>query len=153
MSSAKISDFQCAIITGGAGGLGYAMAEYFIKQEKKVIIVGRTESKLKEAAEKLGNKPAWYTLDTGDVPNLKPKLELILKEHPEVDCLINNAGVQRPLDVDELDLEKADNEININIRGPIHLATLILPHLKTKKTAVIMNVSSVLGFVPYRCVW
>lgn len=148
MSNAKILDFKCAIITGGGGGLGFAMAEYFIKQGKKVIIVGRTESNLKEASEKLKNDTAWYTLDTGDVANLKSKLDTILKEHPEVDCLINNAGVQRPLDVDNLNLEKADNEININIRGPIYLATHILPHLKTKEAGVIMNVSSVLGFLP-----
>jgi short-subunit dehydrogenase involved in D-alanine esterification of teichoic acids len=143
----KILDFQCGIITGGAGGLGFAMAEYFISLGKKIIIVGRTESKLKEASAKL-NKCPYYTLDTGDVANLKSKLDVILKEHPEVDCLINNAGVQRPLDVDDLDLEKADNEININIRGPVHLATHILPHLKTKKAAVIVNVSSVLGLLP-----
>jgi len=144
----KTLDFQCAIITGGAGGLGFSMSEYFLGLGKKVIIVGRTESKLKEASQKLKDCP-WYTLDTGDVEAAKSKLQVILKEHPEVDCLINNAGVQRPLDVDNLDLEKADNEININIRGPVHLATAILPHLKTKKMGVIMNVSSILGFIPY----
>ncbi|UZJ55024.1 hypothetical protein CBS101457_004344 [Exobasidium rhododendri] len=144
----KILDFECAIITGGAGGLGYAMAEYFTSLGKKVIIVGRTESKLQDASKKLKDS-AWYTMDTGDVEAAKSKLQEILKDHPEVDCLINNAGVQRPLDVDSLDLDKVDNEIDINIRGPIHLATAILPHLKTKKVGVIMNVSSILGFVPY----
>jgi short-subunit dehydrogenase involved in D-alanine esterification of teichoic acids len=143
----QILDFQCAIVTGGAGGLGFAMSEYFVSLGKKVIIVGRTESKLKEASPKLKNCP-YYTLDTGDVEGIKAKLDIILKEHPEVDALINNAGVQRPLDVDSMDLEKADNEININIRGPLHLATHILPHLKTKKAAVIFNVSSVLGIMP-----
>lgn len=105
-------DFKCALITGGSGGLGFAIAEYFLSLKKTVIIVGRTESKLKEASQKLQDCP-FYTLDTGDIPSLKPKLDDILKEHPEVDCLINNAGVQRPLDVDNLDLDKADNEIDI----------------------------------------
>lgn len=141
-------DFQCALITGGAGGLGYAMAEYFQSLGKKVIIVGRTEEKLKESSVKLKNAP-FYVLDTGKVSELKPIIEKITKEHPEVDCLINNAGVQRPLDVINLDLEKADNEIDINIRGPVHLSTLLLPHLSKQKVGVIINVSSVLGFVPY----
>lgn len=140
-------DFQCALITGGGGGLGFAMAEYFTGLGKKVIIVGRTESKLKEASEKL-NKSPFYVLDTGKVDELKPIVEKITKEHPEMDCLINNAGVQRPLDVINLDLEKADNEIDINIRGPVHLATLFLSHLSKQKVGVIINVSSVLGFVP-----
>ena len=42
----KVLDFRCAVITGGAGGLGFAMAEYFLSLKKKVILVGRTESKL-----------------------------------------------------------------------------------------------------------
>lgn len=144
----KILDFECAVITGGAGGLGYAMAEYFLSQNKKVILVGRTESKLVQASKKLSNAP-YYVLDTGNVHEFPAFTQKLLCEHPEVDCLINNAGVQRPLEVQNLALDKVDNEININIRGPVHLATAFLDHLKSKKLGVIMNVSSVLGFVPY----
>ncbi|KAJ9477067.1 putative NADP-dependent 3-hydroxy acid dehydrogenase (putative) [Pseudozyma hubeiensis] len=144
----KVLDFECAVITGGAGGLGYAMAEYFLSQNKKVILVGRTESKLAEASKKLSNAP-YYVLDTGNVDDIPAFTKKVLSEHPEVDCLINNAGVQRPLEVQNLALDKVDNEININIRGPVHLATAFLDHLKSKKLGVIMNVSSVLGFVPY----
>lgn len=143
----KILDFECAIITGGAGGLGYAMAEWFQQQGKKVILVGRTESKLQEASKTLKNAP-YYVLDTGKVADVPAFAKKVLKEHPEVDCLINNAGVQRPLDVQNLELEKVDNEIDINIRGPVHLATAFLDHLKQKPHGVIINVSSVLGFVP-----
>ncbi|EPQ32278.1 uncharacterized protein PFL1_00475 [Pseudozyma flocculosa PF-1] len=143
----KILDFKCALITGGAGGLGYAMAEWFLQQGKQVILVGRTESKLQQASKKL-NVP-YYVLDTGNVDDIPAFTKKVLSEHPEVDCLVNNAGVQRPLDVQNLDLTKADNEININIRGPVHLATAFLDHLKSKPAAVIINVSSVLGFVPY----
>lgn len=144
----KILDFECAVITGGAGGLGYAMAEYFLSQNNKVILVGRTESKLAEASKKLSDAP-YYVLDTGNVQDIPAFTKKVLSEHPEVDCLINNAGVQRPLQVQNLALDKVDNEININIRGPIHLATAFLDHLKSKKHGVIVNVSSVLGFVPY----
>lgn len=45
-------------------------------------------------------------------------------------------------------MEKADNEVNINIRGPMHLAVGLLPHFRSKKCAVIVNVSSVLGYIP-----
>lgn len=72
-------------------------------------------------------------LDTGDIPNIKSLLEKITKEHPDLDCLINNAGVQRPLDVNKDPsefLEKADQEIDINVRGPMHLAVGLLEHFK-----------------------
>ncbi|PWN53852.1 putative short-chain dehydrogenases/reductase [Violaceomyces palustris] len=131
------------------------MAEHFQTLGKKVILVGRTESKLERARSNLesrrkdGVEVKYYVQDTGKVSELGTLVERVMKENPDVDCLINNAGVQRPLELDGLELEKADNEIDINIRGPIHLATLFLPHLKKKPVGVIINVSSVLGFLPY----
>ena len=149
MESSTLSHFNCAFVTGGGGGLGKAMAEYLISQGKKVIIAGRTESTLKTAASELGHDTPYYVLDTGNISAIPSFVEKLVAEHPEVDALINNAGVQRPLDINDFSLEKADQEIDINIRGPMHLAIGLLPHFKSKqKGAVIMNVSSVLGFIP-----
>lgn len=107
-------DFKTAVVTGGGGGLGYAMAEWLLKKKgKKVILVGRTESNLKEAVQKLGGETTYYVLDTGKIEDIKPFVDRLIKENPDVDCLINNAGVQRPLEVTNLDLEKLDQEINI----------------------------------------
>lgn len=94
----------------------------------------------------------YYVLDTGDLPGIKKFVAKVTKEHPELDCLVNNAGVQRPLDVNEMDVEdflqKADNEISINVNGPVHLILGLLPHFKQRPGAVIMNISSVLGYIP-----
>ena len=141
-------EFSCALITGGAGGIGRAIAEWLQNQGKKVIIVGRTESKLQQAVKELGSSAAYHPLDTGDIDSIPSFVQKIIQDHPEVDCLINNAGVQRPLDVSDFDLSKADQEIDINIRGPMHLAINFLPHLKTKQNPLIVNVSSLLGFIP-----
>jgi len=143
-----LSHFNCVLVTGGGGGLGRSMAEYLISKGKKVIIAGRTESKLKATASELGHNTAYYVLDTGNIPGIASFVKTLTDEHPDVDCIINNAGVQRPLEVNDFSLEKADQEIDINIRGPMHLAIEILPHFKKQKSAVIMNVSSVLGFIP-----
>lgn len=165
MSGGKIPqalDFQCAIITGAAGGLGKAMAEYlYLEAGKQVILVGRTESTLQAASRELSSKRGdgttagqgvpdvpYYILDTGKVADIPAFVERVTKDHPQVDCLINNAGVQRELHVTDLELDKLDEEIDINIRGPIHLATALLPYFKTKAGAVIMNVTSTLAFVP-----
>jgi short-subunit dehydrogenase involved in D-alanine esterification of teichoic acids len=143
---------KCAIVTGGAGGIGKAIAEYLIKSGKKVIIVGRTESNLKATSEEI-HANAYYVLDTGKIADIPAFVQKVTHEHPEVDCLINNAGVQRPLLVNKLSPEefgqKADEEIDINIRGPLHLILHLLPHFKTKPSATIMNVSSILGFIPF----
>ena len=144
--------FTCALITGGAGGLGKAMAQYLISQKRKVLIAGRTESKLKSTAAEIG-AAGYYVLDTGEVSSIPSFVQKITSEHPELDCLINNAGVQRPFNAlgqtYDFDLSKADQEININIRGPMHLSIQLLPQFNARPNGgVIMNVSSVLGFMP-----
>lgn len=144
-------DFNTAVITGGAGGLGRAMAEWLQKEGKKVILVGRTESKLQAASAELHDAP-YYILDTGDTKAIPAFAQQVVSAHPDVDCLINNAGVQRPLDFSAFDLAAADQEIDTNIRGPMHLGVAFLPHFKSKPRAVIVNVSSVLGFVPFSIV-
>ena len=155
MSSGRKSKlpFSCALVTGGAGGIGKAIATYFICQGKKVIIAGRTESKLKETAHEIG-AAGYYLLDTGDIAHISAFVDTITADYPELDCLVNNAGVQRPLEVFKNSatdfLQKADEEININIRGPMHLTLRLLDHFRNSPSgAVIINVSSVLGYVPF----
>jgi short-subunit dehydrogenase involved in D-alanine esterification of teichoic acids len=154
----KSLDFKCALVTGGAGGIGRAITEYFLTLYKNVIIVGRTESKLQAAVkemkenQELRGEVSYYVLDTGDLKAIPEFIQKITTDHPDLDCLVNNAGVQRPLDVNTMKpeefLQKADQEIAINVNGPIHLAVGLLPHFKKQKGAVIMNISSVLGYVP-----
>lgn len=145
-------NFKCALITGGGGGIGRAMAEYFLSKGKKVIICGRTEANLITTHKAIGSA-AYYVLDTGNVSAIPDFIAKITSEHPDLDCLVNNAGVQRPLQVLKEDpselLSKADQEIDINIRGPMHLAVGLLEHFKSKPAAAIINVSSVLGFIPF----
>lgn len=152
----KVLDFKCALITGGAGGIGFALAKYFQSKGKKVIIAGRTESKLQDASKQLNDAP-YYVLDTSDIYSIESFVHKLTTEHSDIDCLVNNAGVQRPLDINKMNSEdfltKADNELNTNIHGPMHLTLNLLPHLKAHSAggtgAVIMNVSSVLGINPF----
>lgn len=147
----KVSPADFLQVTGGGGGIGRAISEKFLSEGKKVIICGRTESNLQKASQEMQNCP-YYVLDTGNISGIPKFIDKITKEHSELDCLVNNAGVQRPLDVNEMSseefLQKADQEISINVNGPMHLAVGLLPHFKTKPGAVIMNVSSLLGYNP-----
>lgn len=144
--------FKCALITGGGGGLGRAMAEMFIGLGKEVIIAGRTEKKLKQTAAEIGAK-AYYVLDVSKISSIAEFVKAVVSAHPETDCLINNAGVQRPFQIlgpdYDFDLDKADQEIDTNIRGPMHLCVGFVPHFNSLPDGgVIVNVSSVLGYSP-----
>lgn len=142
--------FNCALITGGGGGIGRAIAEYLISKGKKVLLVGRTESNLQSTTKEIG-AAGYYLLDTGKISEIPEFITKVTSEHPELDCLINNAGVQRPIDALKNDdfLQKADEEININIRGPMHLSLGLIPHFKEKPNALIVNLTSGLAYIPF----
>ncbi|KAL4950198.1 hypothetical protein BDW69DRAFT_172650 [Aspergillus filifer] len=149
----SLLSFSCALVTGGGGGLGKAIAAYLLSKGKKVIIAGRTESNLRATAEEIGATD-YFVLDTGVVDKIPEFIASITAKYPDLDCLVNNAGVQRPLSVLKDDpsefLAKADQEIDINVRGPMHLTLGLLEHFKNRPSgAVVMNVSSILAFVPF----
>jgi short-subunit dehydrogenase involved in D-alanine esterification of teichoic acids len=134
------------------------MAIDLLSRGKKVIIVGRSVSKLEAAASEIG-ATAYYQFDTSSISSIPSFLSKVVADHPDLDCIINNAGVQTPLQIYgpdyEFDLGKADMEIDINIRGPLHLTTWLLKNQFNKLEGgggVVMNVSSVLGFVPFSVV-
>ncbi|CCO35080.1 hypothetical protein BN14_09194 [Rhizoctonia solani AG-1 IB] len=140
--------WKCALVTGGGGGLGKLFAQSLIKRGKKVYLAGRTESKLVQTAKEIG-AAGYFVVDIGDIPSLPAFVERITKEAPEVDCLLNNAGIQKPLNFEQsADLGTITQEINTNVTGLVHLCALFIPHLKQKPHASIQNVGSGLAYVP-----
>jgi uncharacterized oxidoreductase len=133
------------LITGGASGIGFGLAERFAKEGNTVIICGRRESALKEAAAKISG----LITRVCDVQNEKSRIDLfnwIKEHHSDTNVLINNAGVQNWMDpLDEDFFTKAQDEIAINVSAPIHLTSLFL---KLRSLNTIMNVTSGLSFVP-----
>lgn len=133
------------LITGGASGIGLGLAERFIQDRNTVIICGRRESALKEAA---GKFPSLLTRSC-DLSLPKGREELynwIANDHSDLNILINNAGIQNWMNVDDKAfLPKTQNEIAINIEAPLHLSSLFL-QLNSLET--IMNVTSGLAFSP-----
>lgn len=139
------------LITGGATGIGFAMAEYLTQRGNDVIVCGRRLDKLEQAKAKI---PSLHTVvcDVASAIDREKLVGIVREEYPALNFLINNAGVQRCIDltkgVDEL--WKGEDEIEINLRAPIYLSAMFLPLLAHKKDAAILNVSSGLGFVSDR---
>jgi len=90
-------------------------------------------------------------LDVSDISSIHGFVESIVSQYPELDCVINNAGVQRTFQIlgpdYGFDLSKPDHEIDTNTRGPMHLSVCLVPNFNSLPNGgVIMNVSSVLGY-------
>lgn len=137
------------LITGGASGIGLALAERFAKAGSEVIVCGRREDALAEAKEKV---PALHTR-VCDVSQKQERLELlqwVTSEFRTLNVLVNNAGIQRRISLLEPeDWEQTHQELAINLDAPIHLCQLFLPHLIEQKNPAIINVTSGLAFAPF----
>jgi len=133
------------LITGGATGIGFGLAERFIQENNTVIICGRRQSALAEAAEKL---PSVMT-KVCDLAVETDRIELykwIAEHHADLNVLVNNTGIQNWININDSDFyEKADAEITTNILAPLHL-TKLFSQLNSLDT--IINVTSGLAFVP-----
>lgn len=137
------------LITGGATGIGFSLAEALVNAGNRVIICGRRENKLKEARDKLPQITI-RTCDVSDVEERKSLFSWIKDNFNDLNILINNAGIQRALNLKKgtQDLFVDENEIETNLVAPVHLSAYFIPLLLKKKEAAIINISSGLGFVP-----
>ncbi|HEX8288659.1 MAG TPA: SDR family NAD(P)-dependent oxidoreductase [Pyrinomonadaceae bacterium] len=136
------------LITGGASGIGRAFAERFLASGDNVIVCGRREDKLLEAKRKF---PQLQTR-VCDVANESERVSLFewaTSEFPKLNMLVNNAGIQRRVNLLESeDWEQTRKEIAINFEAPVHLCRLFIPHLLEQENSAILNVTSGLSFVP-----
>jgi uncharacterized oxidoreductase len=136
------------LITGGTSGIGLAFAEEFLRLGNKVIICGRREDRLKQIAEK-HEGIVTRVCDVADSNDRENLASWAISNFPEVNVLINNAGLQLLTDMTKpVDVNRVNSEISTNLTAPIHLASLFAQHLSTKPEAAIINISSGLAFVP-----
>lgn len=144
----KISG-NTVLITGGGTGIGFCIAEELVKSGNEVIICGRREEKLKEAKEKL---PKIHTrvCDVSDPKDRKHLFDWVRSRYKDINMLVNNAGVQRMIDMKKgvAELAKHENEVDINLTSTIQLSAYFIPTFMQREEAAIINVSSGLAFIP-----
>jgi uncharacterized oxidoreductase len=137
------------LITGGATGIGYAMAEAFLELGNEVLICSRRKQRLQEA-QRMHPALRIRVCDVADAKDRNSLVEWATLNFKELNILINNAGIQRDIDFTKGIAEylAGSNEIAVNLEAPIVLSGLLVPHIAGKNDAAIVNVSSGLGFVP-----
>lgn len=137
------------LITGGATGIGLELAKRLNQQENTVIICGRRLEKLEEA-KKACPELITYQCDLSDPIRRKELFEFCVNCYPQINVLINNAGIQREIDFKkgEPSYSSGDNEVQINLEACFHLTALFTPHLMSKQQSAVINVSSGLALTP-----
>jgi uncharacterized oxidoreductase len=135
------------LVTGGGTGIGRGLAESFHQLGNQVIIAGRRLQPLQETAR--ANPGMQYLqLDQGDPAAIRRFAAEVTDRHPDLNVVINNAGIQRVEDLTIGDVSATEQTVAINLLGPIRLTAALLPSLLGKPHPVIVNVTSGLAFMP-----
>lgn len=136
------------LITGGTSGIGLELATQLLQRGNTVIVTGRDRKKLDAASRSLPGVHVFQS-DVSDPEAITTLRDAVLERFPALDVLVNNAGIMRNLNLNQdRDLIDVTREIETNLCGPVRMVQSFLPHLKTRKDALIVNVSSGLAFIP-----
>ena len=134
---------KCVLITGSSSGTGYEITSKLLDLGAKVIGIARNHDK-----SKLENKN--YITHNCDVSNhnkLETLLKQILKKHPEINCLISNAGYGDFGPLENFSTLQIDNFITTNLTSHLVLTKLLLPHFKRIKIGHIIFIGSEAGLL------
>ena len=140
------------LITGGATGIGLALAESFLKLGNQVIICGRRKERLIEV-QKMHPDLHIVECDVSDENGRNSLFKYVTENFNDINVLVNNAGIQRAIDLtDGIKGLEGENEIKINFEAPIYLSALFIPFLESKEESAIINISSGLAITPLAAV-
>jgi uncharacterized oxidoreductase len=138
------------LITGGTSGIGLEFVKQLTALGATIIVTGRGEDAHNQAKKMFPNIYTFQS-DVSKPQDVEELYQNITSQFPELNIVINNAGVMRLIDVQDttLSMENINREIAINLSGTMFMVHRFLPHLLTKQSAAIINVSSAIAFMAY----
>ena len=136
---------KIALVTGGGTGIGKAIAKAILAEGAKVIIIGRTESKLLQAQSELGSGIEIMVCDITIESHVMKVYETIMSKYEKLDILINNAGTSFKEKAYELSYESWKKVIDVNINGAFLCARGAMRLMVSQKSGRIINIGSISG--------
>lgn len=138
---------KVAVVTGGGSGIGLGIAKSLAEAGCRVVIAGRSEEKLKKAAETFSeNPPLVIACDVSDREAARQLIERTTSELGPIDFLVNSAGInvakRKMVDLDPADFDRI---MAINTTGFFNILHAVLPGMRAKQDGLIFNVSSIAG--------
>ncbi|MBT8347723.1 MAG: SDR family oxidoreductase [Desulfofustis sp.] len=144
---------KSALITGGAQGIGLAIARTFCRQGATVYIADINQETGNEAATELSQEPGsvrFLRLDVSEESDWQQVCTQIVAEVGRLDILVNNAGINIRKPIEEMHPEELDMMYQVNIKGPFLGIKHVLPLMKNSGGGSIINMSSVCGLIGHK---
>jgi NAD(P)-dependent dehydrogenase (short-subunit alcohol dehydrogenase family) len=137
------SNDKIAVITGGASGIGFAIAKKFVQNNIKVILVGRDKTRLKLACETLGGLADFVGCDLSRISDLPGLVDQIRMKYGKIDILVNNAGIHLKKAMNDITDEEYEKVILTNQTAMFCLTREVARVMQKQRKGVILNISSI----------
>ena len=133
---------QIAIVTGGASGIGLAIAKKFVQNNIYTIVIGRDKNKLKAAKKMLGKKCSAISFDLSILKDIPKLVQKIQKEHGSISILVNNAGINMKKIFTEVTDEDFQLVMHTNVNSLFSMSREVLKIMEKQGSGCIINISS-----------
>ena len=137
------------LITGGSSGIGKSIGEFLHSKGYTVFGTSRNPEKVE------GSLFPLVALDVRNAESIKAAVAEVVAQAGKIDVLVNNAGVGITGPLEEIPADEIRNNFETNLFGPIEVMKAVIPHMRTQKSGLIINVTSIAGYMglPYRSVY
>lgn len=133
---------KVAIVTGGASGIGLAIAEKFSKNNIYTLIIGRDENKLKAAQKMLGDNGKTIQYDLTQLKGLPDLIKSIQQQYGHIDVLVNNAGINMKKEFTQVTDEEFQNILSTNVNAVFAISREVVKVMEQQASGSIINISS-----------
>ena len=143
---------KVVLLTGAGSGIGQQLAYNLAQKGAVLLLVGRTREKLLHTLKnciEIGAKVDIITADISDLEKIPELVETALKRFGGIDILINNAGVISFKHIENESTENLEKMFRTNVLAPMAITRELIPHLKSKKEAAIVNTGSIFGSIAF----
>ena len=136
------------LITGASAGIGRAAALAFAREGARLALVARTEERLRpvaDAVEQAGGTALVVPADVSDRDQVNAMVETVIDAFGRIDILLNNAGIGLLVSVEDMESADLKRVVDVNLYGLIWCTQAVLPHMISRRSGQIINVSSIVG--------
>ena len=138
----SIKERKIALVTGGASGIGYAIAQEFVKNDIYTVIIGRNKEKLQTAKDSLGDLCETLSFDLGELSKIPGVIQEIADRLGRIDILVNNAGINMKKEYCDVRDEDFMSIIQTNLISIFAISREVVKFMIPKGKGSIINISS-----------
>jgi short-subunit dehydrogenase len=140
---------KVVLITGGSSGIGKSIGEFLL--QKGFVVYGTS----RDPHKVLNSLFPLIALDVRNVESIQKAIDKVIENEKRLDIVINNAGVGITGPLEEIPTAEIKNNFETNFFGPIEVMKAVLPHMRAQKSGLIINITSIAGYMglPYRSIY